>query len=413
MAGGFFEGSNHHMKVLMVHNRYQQPGGEDTVVDAEVSLLDAHGVEVQRFDVDNDSIHGVYAKIQASARLLVGSSAMDARCSATLAEFRPDIVHVHNWFPTLSPSIFRQCRIANIPVVHTLHNYRLLCVNPNLFRDGRVCEDCVGSAFRVSGVIHKCYRDSHLGSAVATASMLAQWAGGTWHRSVDRFIVLSEFAKLKFIQGGLLEEKIVVKPNFVDPDPGPGPGDGGYFIYVGRLSEEKGLQTLLQCWKNGPGLPLLRIVGAGPLQREVAQAAAALPNLEWLGKRSSGEVQELMGRAMATLCPSLCYEGMPRVAIESLAVGTPVVASRNGCYPEMIADGESGVLFPTGDANRLRQSLRDLDARNAFKEMRSKARLRYELEYTGRRNISLVLKIYREVMLADSRVYAVPASIET
>ena len=401
------------MKVLMVHNRYQQPGGEDTVVDAEVRLLDTHGIEVQRLDVDNDSIHGVCAKIQASANLFVASSAMNDRFSAALAGFRPDVIHVHNWFPTLSPSIFRQCRIAKIPVVHTLHNYRLLCVNPNLFRDGHVCEDCIGSAFRVSGVIHKCYRGSRLGSAVATASMLAQWAGGTWHRSVDRFIALSEFAKLKFIQGGLHEEKIVVKPNFVDPDPGPGPGDGGYFIYVGRLSEEKGLRTLLQCWKSGPELPLLRIVGAGPLQPEVAEAAAALANLEWIGSKSSGDVLELMGRAKATLCPSLCYEGMPRVAIESLAVGTPVVASRNGCYPEMIADGESGALFPTGDASGLRRRLHDLEARNAFEEMRPKARMRYEAEYTGRRNISLVLKIYREVMLADSRVYSVPASTET
>lgn len=396
----------------MVHNRYQQPGGEDTVVDAEVRLLDTHGVEVQRFDVDNDSIQGVCAKIQASTNLFVPSSAINDRFSNTLKRFRPDVIHVHNWFPTLSPTIFRQCRRANIPVVHTLHNYRLLCVNPNLFRDGRVCEDCIGSAFRLPGIMHKCYRGSRLGSTVATAGMLAQWALGTWHRSVDRFIALSEFAKMKLIQGGLPEEKIVVKPNFVDPDPGPGPGDGGYFIYVGRLSEEKGLRTLLECWKSGPELPLLRVVGAGPLQAEVEEAASALTNFEWLGSKSSEDVMELMGRAKATLCPSHCYEGMPRVVIESLAVATPVVASRIGCYPEMIADGESGALFPTGDARSLRRRLHELNAGNAFEYMRSKARLRFQAEYTGIRNISLVLKIYREVMLADSRVYSVSTSTE-
>jgi glycosyltransferase involved in cell wall biosynthesis len=327
-----------------------------------------------------------------------------------LAGFQPDVVHVHNWFPTLSPSIFKRCKEADIPVLHTLHNYRLLCINATLFRDGQVCEDCIGSTFRTPGVIHKCYRDSRLGSAVATAGMLAQWAGGTWHRSVDKFIALTEFAKRKLIQGGLPEERIVVKPNFVDPDPGPGPGDGGYFLYAGRLTEEKGLRILLECWRSGPELPPLWIVGVGPLQEEVREAAAALPNVEWLGGKSSDEVVELMGRAKATLCPSLWYEGMPRVVIESFAVGTPVVASRIGCYPEMISDGECGALFQTGDAGCLLSRVRELEARGAFPEMRAKARRCFEAEYTGRRNFSLVLNIYRNVIFAGKEVYSIPVS---
>jgi glycosyltransferase involved in cell wall biosynthesis len=401
------------MKVLMVHNRYQQRGGEDAVVDAEVNLLTRNGVEVQRLDVDNDSINGFGAKIQASANLFVSSSAMSNRISAALMRFEPDVVHVHNWFPTLSPSIFRKCRQAEIPVVHTLHNYRLLCIKATLFRNGRVCEDCIGSATRLSGVIHKCYRESHLGSAVATAGMLTQWAAGTWHHSVDRFIVPSEFARTKLVQGGIPEEKTVVKPNFVDPDPRPGPGNGGYFLYVGRLTEEKGLRTLLHCWKNGPDLSPLWIVGVGPLQDEIKEAVIGLANVEWLGSKSSEEVMELMRYAKATLCPSLWYEGMPRVAIESLAVGTPVVASMIGCYPEMIADGESGVLFPTGDVGSLLSRLRELEARNAFAQMRRKARLRFETEYTGERNLALALNIYRSVMFADNRVFsaAVPAGM--
>jgi glycosyltransferase involved in cell wall biosynthesis len=398
------------MKVLMVHNRYQQRGGEDAVVDAEVRLLDTHGVEVRRFDVDNDSIHGVLAKIQASANLFVTPSALNERFLTMLSGFQPDVVHVHNWFPTLSPSIFKKCKEAGIPVLHTLHNYRLLCISATLFRDGRVCEDCIGSTFRAPGVMHKCYRDSHLGSAVATAGMLAQWAAGTWHRSVDKFIALSEFAKRKLIEGGLPEEKIVVKPNFVDPDPGPGTGDGGYFLYAGRLTEEKGLRTLLQCWRSGPDLPLLRIAGMGPLQDEVRDAAAALPNVEWLGGKSSEEVLELMGRAKAALCPSLWYEGMPRVVIESLAVGTPVVASQIGCYPEMIADGEWGALFPAGDAGSLLNCLRALESKGAFGEMRANARRCFEAEYTGKRNLSLIFNIYRSVTFAGKEVYSVPVS---
>jgi glycosyltransferase involved in cell wall biosynthesis len=392
------------MKVLMVHNRYQQRGGEDSVVDAEVRLLASNGVGVLRLDVDNDAIIGLATKIQTSLNLFLPSPAINERLTSALGAFQPDVVHVHNWFPTLSPSIFRKCRQAGIPVVHTLHNYRLLCVTATLFRDGRVCEDCLGSVTRVTGIIHKCYRGSRVGSAVATAGMLAQWAAGTWHHAVDRFIAPSEFAKSKLIQGGLPKEKIAVKPNFVDPDPEPGPGDGGYMLYVGRLTEEKGLRTLLQCWKDGSDLPPLRIVGAGPLQDEVREAAAKMTNVEWLGSKSGEEVATLMKHAKAAICPSLWYEGMPRATIESLAVGTPVVASRIGCYPEMIADGQSGVLFPPGDADSLRSRIREMEANGAFAEMRTKARERYEAEYTGERNIFLALGIYRSVLYADRRI---------
>jgi glycosyltransferase involved in cell wall biosynthesis len=399
------------MKVLMVHNRYQQRGGEDAVVDAEVRLLSSSGIEVQRLDVDNDAIHGIVGKIHASANLLVGSPAINDRISKALAGFGPDVVHVHNWFPTLSTSVFRKCRLAGIPVVHTLHNYRPLCISATLFRDGHVCEDCIGTSFRTPGVVHKCYRGSLLGSAVATAGMVTQWAAGTWHHSVDRFIALSQFARNKLIEGGLPEDKIVVKPNFVDPDPGPGTGDGGYYLYAGRLTEEKGLRTLLDCWKNGPDLPLLRVAGTGPLQDEVRQAASVLANFEWIGGRSGDEVLRLMSSAKATVCPSLWYEGMPRVVIESLAVGTPVVASRIGCYPEMIVDGKTGVLFPMGDALSLLTRLRELEAVNAFAGMRARARIQFETEYTGHRNLSLMLDIYGKAMFGDGRAYGAPASV--
>jgi len=397
----------------MVHNRYQQRGGEDSVVDAEVGLLAANGVDVRRFDADNDAIHGLRAKIQVSASQLGSPSPMQGKVSKVLAEFRPDIVHVHNWFPTISASVFRICRESKIPVVHTLHNYRLLCVNATLFRNGQVCEDCVGTSFRTPGIIHKCYHESHLGSAVATAGMLTQWALGTWQNSVDRFIALSNFSKQKLIEGGLPPDKILVKPNFVDPDPGPGPGDGGYFLFVGRLTEEKGLRTLLECWRKGPDLPVLRVVGTGPLEKETSLAAADLHNLEWLGSRTGTEVIELMGHASATLCPSLWYEGMPRVVIESFAVGTPVVASNIGCYPEMITDKESGALFPTGDANGLRDRLREMVARNSLIGMRPNARRRFEAEYTGARNLFLTLGIYRAAQFSGDMMASNPVPAGT
>jgi hypothetical protein len=234
--------SGEKMKVLIVHNRYQQRGGEDAVVDAEAGLLAARGVEVERLDADNEFIQGAWAKILVSVRQLAGSPDMRQRLDRTLKQFRPDVVHVHNWFPTVSVPIFRQCKAANIPVVHTIHNYRLLGVGATLYRDGRVCEDCIGTRFRTAGIVHKCYRSSMLGSAAGTGGMLAHWAAGTWHHSVDRFIALTEFSRRKLVEGGLPEDTIVVKANFVDPAPQPGSGDGNYFLFAGRLLK-KGLRS--------------------------------------------------------------------------------------------------------------------------------------------------------------------------
>jgi glycosyltransferase involved in cell wall biosynthesis len=269
----------------------------------------------------------------------------------------------------------------------------------------------MGSTLRIPGIVHGCYRDSRTGSAVATVGMLAHWRAGTWHRAVDRFIALSAFAKKKLIEGGLPESKILVKQNFVDPDPGARSGSSGNYLFVGRLTEEKGVRTLIQCWKSGTDLPLLTFVGRGPLEDEVRDAAAAMKNVEWLGSRNSDEVSELMGSAKALLCPSLWYEAMPRVVIESMAVGTPVIASRLGSYPEMIADGESGVLFECGNANDLLHRLQNLEATGALIGMRSGARLRYESEYTGSRNLVLLLKIYEQVLSTVATASQVPVSV--
>ncbi len=398
------------MKVLLVHNRYQQRGGEDAVVDAEACMLAARGVEVRRLDADNDAIQGALAKIRTSVNQFGGSSAMRQRIGSVIAEFRPDVVHVHNWFPTISASIFRRCKAAGIPVVHTLHNYRLICAGATLYRDGKVCEECIGSRLRTPGILHKCYRGSALGTAAATAGMVAHWALGTWRHSVDRFIALTEFSRNKLIEGGLDADKIAVKPNFVEPDPGPGPGDGGYFLYAGRLTEEKGVRVLLECWKNAPSLAPLWIAGDGPLRTEVQNAAVTTGNVHWLGMKSSEEVVFLMKRAKATLCPSLWYEGMPRVVIESLAVGTPVIASEIGGYPEMIVEGECGALFASGDAGALLDRLRELEKKAAWNEMRSHARFRFLAEYTGEKNFSVLLNIYRAAMSPRAGIFPIPAS---
>jgi glycosyltransferase involved in cell wall biosynthesis len=241
--------------------------------------------------------------------------------------------------------------------------------------------------------------------------MVAHWTMGTWRRSVDRFIALSQFARHKLIDGGLPTEKVMVKPNFIDPDPGVGLGQGGYFLYAGRLTEEKGLRVLLDCWREGPDLPILKIVGTGPLEDEVRQASATLRNVEWLGSRSSDQVLQLMRDARALLCPSQWYEGMPRVVIESFAVGTPVIASSIGCYPEMIVDGESGALFTTGDPVALGVRLRNLLNHGSLSDMRQHARRCFESNYTGETNFSLLLNVYRSVLVTGkmASARAVPA----
>jgi glycosyltransferase involved in cell wall biosynthesis len=202
------------------------------------------------------------------------------------------------------------------------------------------------------------------------------------------------------IEGGLPSDKVVVKPNFIDPDPGLGAGGGGYFLFAGRLTEEKGVRVLLECWKNSPNLPKLKIAGTGPLENEVQAAIATTPNIEWLGACSSERVIELMRDASALLCPSQWYEGMPRVVIESLAVGTPVIASNIGCYPEMIVDGKTGALFSTGSAVALRDRLTALLRGDALQSMRTHARQCFQFNYTGEKNFSLLLNVYRSVPIA-------------
>lgn len=399
------------MKILIVHNRYQQRGGEDAVVASERDLLAGNGIEVETLEENNDDITGLKGKLEASISVFTGTKHSNDRVNAMLSGFQPDVVHVHNWFPTVSPSIFWKCHRAGIPVVNTLHNYRLLCVKATFFREGRVCEDCMHTTLRSPGVLHGCYRESRAGSAVATAGMLAHWSAGTWHRAVDKFIALSAFAKQKLVEGGLPESKILVKQNFVDPDPGARSGSSGNYLFVGRLTEEKGVRTLIDCWKSGTDLPLLTFVGHGPLEDEVKTAAATMKNVEWLGNRNSEEVSELMGSAKALLCPSLWYEAMPRVVIESMAVGTPVIASRIGSYPEMIVDGQSGVLFECGNANNLQHRLRNLEASGSLTGMRAGARLRYETEYTGSTNLALLLGIYEQVLAKAARVPQVSVSV--
>ncbi len=364
------------------------------MVESEARLLVDHGAEVQLLESNNDAIVGFIGKLQASKFVFYNSGA-STLLRQQIATFKPNIVHVHNWFPTLSPAIFRVCKQLSTPVIHTVHNYRLLCIKGSLYRNGKPCEDCLNTAFRSSGVIHACYRESRLGSAAATAGMLTHWRAGTWEKIVDQYIALSEFARKKLIEGGLPAQKITVKPNSLDYDPPVGNGGGRYFAYIGRLTEEKGLRTLLHCWKNNASLPELKIVGTGPLEAEIQQVANSITNVTYLGGRSSHEVLAILSSATALICPSLWYEGMPRVVIEAMAVGTPVIASRLGTYVEMIDHGVYGGLFTPNDSEDLYACLRGFMDRGLFAKMRVETRRQFDLKYGVQNNIHRLLDIYK------------------
>lgn len=380
------------MHILEVHNRYQIRGGEDECFEAEVSLLRQKGHTVELFEETNDRVAQL-GKLQTMLRTLWSNEAYQtARQLLTVQRY--DVVHVQNFFPLISPSIYYAAKDKGVPVVQTLHNYRLLCPNAQFFREGRPCEDCLGKPIPLPGIIHACYRDNRAASGVTAAMLSLHWLLKTWTETVDCYIALTEFAREKFIQGGLPAEKIVVKPNFV-PDPGMGSGKGGYALFVGRLSAEKGIDLLLQSWQTiGKTMPL-KIVGDGPLSPQVAKAAETIPGVEWLGRRSLAEVYSLMGEAAFLVFPSLWYEGLPRTIIEAFATGTPVVAANLGAMSRLITAGETGLHFNAGSEESLVTQVEWAATHpEALAEMRQQARIEYKEKYTAEANYEQLMQIY-------------------
>lgn len=384
------------VKVLLAHNFYQEPGGEDEVFAAEGSLLEANGHKVIRYTLHNDSIQNS-SKFNV-AKALIWNSKVYHDLRRIIQRERPQIAHFHNVFPLISPSAFYASQAENVPVVLTLHNYRLLCSNSLFYRDEGVCEDCLGSFFPISGVIHRCYRGSRLESAGVAAMLSVHRMVGSWRNKVHTFVALTDFARKKFIEGGLPEEKIVVKPNFVEPDPGFG-GERvqDYALFVGRLSSEKGLSTLLSAWSELHDRIPLRIVGDGPLASQVLDAAKTLTGVEWLGRLKKPDVLLAMKQAMFLVFPSVWFEGLPMTIIEAFAVGCPVLGSNIGGVQDLIVSGKTGFHFRPGDARDLVQQVTWVLAhRSQVFEMRKQARLEYETHYSSVGNYRELMNIYNQ-----------------
>ncbi|HET9011445.1 MAG TPA: glycosyltransferase [Gemmatimonadaceae bacterium] len=383
------------MKVLLVHNEYQQLGGEDQVFDDDGRLLEEHGHVVSRYTVHNDTIRGM-TRLQL-ARTTVWSTHAYRALRDLVRRERPDVAHFHNTLPLVSPAGYYAVRGEGVPVVQTLHNYRLLCPNALLFRDGHPCEECVGKAVPWPAVQHACYRQSTAATAAVATMLTLHRAAGTWRRRVDLYATPSEFTRRKFIEGGLRAEHVVVKHNVLHPDPGVGPGDGGYVAFVGRLVKEKGVLTMLAAWERwalGDALPLV-IVGDGPLAPDVARAAERIPGVSWMGRRPSAEVQAVLARARCLLLPSEWYETFGRVVAEAFAAGTPAVVSSGGAHSELVEHGRTGLVFRPGDADDLARRLREeLQHAQGFGRMRAAARAEYVAKFGGAANVRTLLDIY-------------------
>ena len=391
--------------VLQVHNFYEHPGGEDQVLRAERALLQQHGHRVEAFEARHEDLRSV-GKLALARKAIWNRDTYD-RVRALLRSTRADVVHVHNTVPLISPSVYDAARAEGAAVVQTLHNYRLLCPSGDFLRDGRVCRDCFGRTIAWPSVLHACYRGDRAASTVLTAMLAVQRARGTFERRVDAFVVMTEFARRLFVDAGLPEDRVVVKPHFVDPDPGPGDGRGGYALFVGRLAPEKGIDVLLRAWARvGRTLPL-KILGDGPLGPLVAEAAARMPGVEWLGHGDRARVLAAMGDATVVIAPSIWYETFGLVVIEAFSRGTPVVVSSIGAIAELVEHGRTGRQARPGDADDLADQVEALASDPAaLAAMRGAARAEYAATYTGPANYTRLLDVYRRALARQGRTLA-------
>ncbi len=356
------------LKVLVVHDRYTQPGGEDEVVAAETAMLRRHGHEVVEYTEDNRRARSM-SRLRLAVRTIWSAESQRAIAGIVRRE-RPDVAHFHNTFPLVSPSAYYACREAGIPVVQTVHNYRIVCPNALLLRDGHPCV-----------------------AMIATHHWI-----GTWTHVVDMYITLTRFAGATLVLAGIPPSKIRVKPNFYFPDHGPGTPEDGRALFVGRLTEDKGVRVLLSAWARLGGRWPLTIVGDGPLRSEVIVATQRIPNVDWLGWQAHDEVMTYMQRSSLLVIPSLAYEGFPRIIPEAFSVGLPVLVTGHGGLPEIVEDGKTGTFYKAGDEIDLAQRVEStLSNPSLLAKLRTGARSAFESKYSEQPNYDALMDIYAVV----------------
>jgi glycosyltransferase involved in cell wall biosynthesis len=390
------------VRVLVAHNSYQQSGGEDAVVEAETELLRAHGHELATLRRDNDGIptEGLGQRLRA-ARDCVWSADSAEAMRACIRHFRPEVVHVHNTLARLSPAIYWAAAASGVPVVQTLHNYRLACPQAMFLRAGRICQDCVGRP-PLPAVAHGCYRGSRSQSLAVATMLTTHRLIGTWSRKVRRYIALSRFCRDQFVAAGLPQEKIRIKPNFAGagssaPPPAvPEPSDRapGHFLYVGRLSPEKGISVLARALEHDAGLRC-DVIGTGP----AAPALAGLPNANLAGWQERAAVARHMDEALALVVPSIWFEPFGLVAVEAFARGLPVIAANIGSLPEIVTPGRTGLLVEPGDPQDLARKMRwALEHPSEMRRMGRAARTAHEERFSAQENYRQLVEIYQDAI---------------
>jgi glycosyltransferase involved in cell wall biosynthesis len=384
------------LRILIVHNRYNYLGGEDTVVATEVAVLRAFGHEVHEYRDSNEGFASL-GLLQAGSELFWSRRTTRA-LRVLIRNFQPDIVHCHNIFYRVSPSVYWVCRELGVPVVQTLHNFRLGCANARLSRNRVPCELCLTSALRaLHGVRYRCFQNSLLKTVALSTTTAIHLRLGTFSNGVEVFICGCNFALQRHILSGLPKEKLIVKPNCVYPDPGFGTGQGSFCLFVGRLEVDKGVSVLLEAAAELK-IPIW-VVGEGPLESEVRLAAARLDNLCYLGPLPRPEVLDLMKSAKLLLFPSLAYENFPMTIVEAFSVGLPVVASRQGAAREIVEDAITGAHFQPSSAPDLARVTRTLWNDHAtLQRMRDAARAKYQTAYSGEATYGKLCSIYERAI---------------
>lgn len=387
------------MNILQVHNKYRQTGGEWTVLNQEFALLrEQHNIT--RFLADNSKeLNSFASKLRLIFRTHynIGSK---KRIAKELSGANIDIMHVHNFFPLLSPSIFDAAREFGVPSVLSLHNYRLIHPNGLMYHNGKIDTRSVqGSAYRC--VLDGVYRNSVLQTAVTAHMIEHHRKKRTWQRIPSAFIALSEFSKKLFVEGGIPEDRIYIKPNFLkDPMPDRGIENitkekENVFLYVGRISFEKGVDQLIDCWVRNKIKAKLVIAGSGPLEAKLQEKSKANPSIEWLGQISREEILKRLAVAKALLFPTKCFEGQPLILLEAMSMGCPVITSKIGNPMNMVHDDETGYHYESGNIEELYEKCKKIynDVENS-RRLGINARKEYEKKYTPEKNYSILMEIY-------------------
>jgi len=393
------------MRIMMVHNTYREAGGEDVVFESEKRLLEQAGHSVVPYVRSNMELQSasILDWITMGPRMIWSSKTRNDFAIRLAAE-HPDIVHIHNTFMVISPSIYSACSELGVPVVQTLHNFRLLCPAASFFRAGEVCQECVDYSL-LRSVRHGCYRDSRAATAGVALMLAFHRRLRTWRDSVTRFIALTEFTKKKFVAAGFPPDKFAVKPNFADFDPGERTVPGDYSVFIGRLAENKGLRTLLDAWGKLPVQFPLQIVGDGP-ERALLEAQARelqLSEVTFRGRLSRAAAIQAVKGARFMVVPSRWYEGFPMCIVESFACGTPVLCSRLGGMTDIVEDHATGLHCNPGDAQDLANKVEWAWSHPVeLVNMGHMARKKYESDYTPEKNYELLMGIYQQALAASA-----------